>query len=126
MRGEGRVRALGRANGMRNRKMAGVRKYRVTLDGEERAFLKPLVYGGASKERGRRATVLLPADESDPGRPAPGDAEIAAVTGAHVNTVEKVCRRCVLEGVERAPGARNRRTGRPGSLPAKRRQGFRP
>jgi len=82
--------------------MAGVRKYRVTLSEEERANLEPLVYGDSSKERKRRAQILLMADGNAPGGRTFTDADIAVATGAHVNTVEKVRKRCVLEGVERA------------------------
>jgi len=46
--------------------------------------------------------ILLPSDEGDPGRTALKDEDIAKVVGVHVNTVEKVRRRCVLESIERA------------------------
>ena len=41
--------------------------YRVRLDDAEREMLRGMVDGGGSKERRRRAHVLLPADGERPG-----------------------------------------------------------
>jgi len=81
---------------------AGRKIYRVRLEAHERARLKDLVDGGkGSKERRRRAHVLLLADE---GRPNGGwtDARIADALEISVVTAERVRRRCVMEGLDAA------------------------
>ena len=79
---------------------AGRKICRVRLEKDERKWLKGILDGGAgSKERRRRAHVLLLADEgrSDGGL---GDAEIARVLDVGVSTVERTRKRCVMEGVD--------------------------
>lgn len=81
---------------------AGRKICRVRLEEDERERLKGILDGGkGSKERRRRAHVLLLADE---GRPdgGLGDAEIARVLDVGVSTVERTRKRCVMEGVDAA------------------------
>jgi len=81
---------------------AGRKIYRVRPGAHGRARLKDLVDGGkGSKERRRRAHVLLLADE---GRPNGGwtDARIADALEISVVTAERVRRRCVMEGLDAA------------------------
>ena len=84
--------------------IAGRKTYRVKLESEERAALRSVVDGQGSKERRRRAHILLLADEKRKDG-ALADASIASVLDTAVATVERVCRRCVLEGLEAARGA---------------------
>ena len=80
------------------------KKYRVTLEPEERQSLRELLAKGrADVRRLKHAQVLLAADES-PGEPAQADAPIAAALGVGRATVERVRRRFVEEGTERALG----------------------
>ena len=88
----------------RGRAMAGSGRkiYHVELDGDERRLLQELVDGGkGSKERRRRAHLLLLADRgrADGGRT---DADIASVLGIGTATVERVRRQFVMEGLEAA------------------------
>ena len=65
-------------------------------------MLQEMVDGGkGSKERRRRAHILLLADE---GRAdgARSDADIADILGAGTATVERVRRQCTMEGLEAA------------------------
>ena len=81
---------------------AGRKIYRVRLEEDERERLKGILDGGkGSKERRRRAHVLLLADEGrrDGGL---GDAEIARVLDVGVSTVERTRKRCVMEGLDAA------------------------
>ena len=66
-----------------------------------RHLKKILDSGKGSRERRRRAHILFLADESRPdgGR---SDAEIAEVLEIGTATVERVCKRCVMEGLEAA------------------------
>ena len=79
-------------------KERGRKIYRVRLDDDERAMLQGTLDGsGGSKERRRRAHILLLAD----GNRAGGglrDADIADVIGVGTSTVERVRRRCFEEG----------------------------
>ena len=80
----------------------GRKIYRVRLEADERERLKGILDGGrGSKERRRRAHVLLLADEGRPGGGL-GDAEIARVLEVGASTVERVRRQCVMEGLEAA------------------------
>ncbi len=81
---------------------AGRKICRVRLEAHERARLKDIVDGGrGSKERRRRAHVLLPGDG---GRPNGGwtDARIADAPGASVATAERTGGQCVMEGLDAA------------------------
>ncbi|MDE0520644.1 MAG: IS630 family transposase [Boseongicola sp.] len=80
----------------------GRKIYRVRLEADERERLKGILDGGrGSKERRRRAHVLLLADEGRPGGGL-GDAEIARVLEVGASTVERVRRQCVMEGLDAA------------------------
>ncbi|MGN6625472.1 MAG: helix-turn-helix domain-containing protein [Tepidisphaeraceae bacterium] len=79
-----------------------MKKYRVTLEAGERQSLHGLLAKGkADVRRLKHAQVLLAADES-PGGPAQGDVAIAVALGIGRVTVERVRRRFVEEGMERA------------------------
>ncbi|MCY4459103.1 MAG: hypothetical protein OXC26_01685 [Albidovulum sp.] len=86
--------------------VAGRKKYRVKLESEERAELKSVVDGQGSKERRRRAHILLLADENSKDGAMADARSIASVLDAAVGTVKRVRRRCVLDGLEAAPGRR--------------------
>jgi len=96
---------------------AGSRICRVRPGAHGRARLKDPVDGGkGSKERRRRAHVLLPGDG---GRPNGGwtDARIADAPGTSVTTAERVRRQCVMEGLDAALERKvhsNRKKPRPG------------
>ena len=78
------------------------KKYRVTLEAEEREQLRQLLSRGkADVRRLKHAQVLLAADES-PGGPGQKDDSIAAAVGVGRATVERVRRRFVEEGLELA------------------------
>ena len=80
------------------------KKYRVHLTGEEQEELRGLVSKGrAAAYRQTHARILLLSDENQ----ADGsmrDEEIARVLKVGTATVERVRRRCVEEGLERALG----------------------
>ncbi len=76
-------------------KIAGRKKYRVKLESEECAVHRSVVDGQESKERRRRAHILLLADENRKDG-ALADASIDSVLDAAVGTVERVRFRCVL------------------------------
>ena len=76
--------------------------YHVTLDPEERSSLRDRVAGGkGSKERRKRAHILLLADISRDGGGL-RDADIANGLSVGTATVERVRKLCVMEGVEAA------------------------
>jgi transposase len=78
------------------------RKYRVTLEAEEREQLRQLLSKGkADVRRLKHAQILLAADEL-PGRPKQADDQIAQAVNAGRATVERVRRRFVEEGLELA------------------------
>ena len=78
------------------------KKYRVTLEAEEREYLRQLLSKGkADVRRLKHAQVLLAADEAEDG-PGYKDAEIAATVSVGTATVERVRRRFVEEGLELA------------------------
>jgi transposase len=78
------------------------KKYRVTLEADEREQLRHLLARGkADVRRLKHAQVLLAADES-PGGPALADDAIAESLNVGRATVERVRRRFVLEGLDLA------------------------
>ena len=80
----------------------GRKIYHVRLDEDERSQLREMADSGkGSKERRKRANILLLADT---GRAGGGrsDADIADVLGVGTATVERVRKQCVLEGLEAA------------------------
>ncbi len=81
-----------------------VKKYRVELGEEERQALKALVSKGrATAYRQTHARILLLSDETQ-AEGAMKDEEIARSLKVGRATVERVRRRCVEEGLERALG----------------------
>ena len=81
-----------------------VKKYRVELGEEERQGLKGLVSRGrAAAYRQTHARILLLSDENQ-AEGAMKDEEIARSLKVGRATVERVRRRCVEEGLERALG----------------------
>jgi len=81
---------------------SAVKKYKVTLDAEERAYLLGLIAAGkASALKLARARILLKADAGPEG-PAWPDASIAEAVEVDVTTVERVRQRFVEEGLEAA------------------------
>ncbi len=82
--------------------MAGKRVYRVILEEAERRELKEVVYGTSSKERRKRAHILVLADQGEFGEGRYTDEEIARITDSNPSTVERLRKRCVLDGLERA------------------------
>ncbi len=95
--------------------IAGRKKHRVKLKSEERAALRSVVDGQGSKERRRRAHILLLADDNRKDG-ALADASIASVLDAAVATVERVRRRYVLDGLEAALGRRPQTNRKPRKL----------
>ena len=78
----------------------GRKFYHVTLDPEERSSLRDLVEDGkGSKERRKRAHILLLADINRDGGGL-RDADIANVLGVGTATVERVRKLCVMQGLE--------------------------
>jgi transposase len=76
--------------------------YKVTLTKEERAELTALVTKGKGNVRRlRRAQILLMADEAQEGG-SWKDRDIAKALNAHVATVERTRKACVLTGIEAA------------------------
>jgi len=78
------------------------KRYRVTLEADERAQVETLLAKGkADVRRLKHAQILLKADEADCG-PAWPVAMIAEAVGCGTATVERLRRRFVEEGLERA------------------------
>lgn len=92
------------------------KKYRVRLSAGEQEELKGLVSRGrAAAYKQTHARILLLVDEAQEGG-AMNDGEIARVLKVGSATVERVRRRCVLEGVEAALGRRQQVNRRPRKL----------
>ena len=78
------------------------KRYRVTLESNERAELEELISRGkGAARRLAHARVLLHAD-SGPAGPGWTDAAIAAAVEVSVPTVERIRQRCVEEGLQAA------------------------
>ena len=76
-------------------------KYRITLDGEERAMLERLVaVGKGAARRLTHARILLLADTASGQERA--DTDVVDVLGTSVRTVERVRQRLVTEGLQAA------------------------
>src|SRR4051794_3575829 len=79
-----------------------MKKYKVTLTGEERQELQALIaVGKGAAPKLIHARVLLKADAAD-GGPAWADAKIAEAVEVSIPTIERVRRRFVEEGFEAA------------------------
>ena len=82
--------------------------YIIDLDPAEREELTELMERGTvAAYRRRHAEILLLADQGADG-PAWRDTEIASHVGVTVQNVERIRKRCVLEGLEAALGRRKR------------------
>ena len=92
------------------------KKYRVRLSAEEQEELKGLVSRGrAAAYKQTHARILLLVDEAQEGG-AMKDGQIAQALKVGSATVERVRRRCVLDGVEAALGRRQQVNRRPRKL----------
>jgi transposase len=79
-----------------------VKRYKVTLEPDERGELEKLISRGkGAARRLAHARILLHADQGE-GRPGKSDAEIAEAVGVSVATIERVRQRFVEEGLEAA------------------------
>jgi hypothetical protein len=79
-----------------------MKKYRVTLEAQERAQIQQILSKGkADVRRLKHAPILLAADEAE-GSAAQIDAVIAASLNVGTATIERVRRRFVEEGLETA------------------------
>ena len=79
-----------------------VKRYRVTLEPDERGELEKLISRGkGAARRLAHARILLHADQSE-GRLGKTDAEIAEAVRVSVATIERVRQRFVEEGLEAA------------------------
>lgn len=79
-----------------------MKKYRVTLTAEERQRLQATIASGkAAAKTLAHARILLKADQAE-GGPAWADARIAAALEVSVDTVERVRRRLVEDGLDAA------------------------
>lgn len=80
-----------------------MKKYRVTLNDEERQRLQALIAAGkAAAKTLAHARILLQADQAD-GGPAWTDRRIAEALEGSVATVERVRQRLVEQGLDAAP-----------------------
>jgi transposase len=78
------------------------KRYKVTLEPDERGELEKLISRGkGAARRLAHARILLHADQSE-GRPGKIAAEIAEAVGVSVATIERVRQRFVEEGLEAA------------------------
>ena len=78
------------------------KRYKVTLEPDERGELEKLISRGkGAARRLAHARILLHADQGE-GRPGKTDAEIAEAVGVSVATIERVRQRFVEEGLETA------------------------
>ena len=78
------------------------KRYKVTLEPDERGDLEKLISRGkGAARRLAHARILLHADQGA-GRPGKSDAEIAEAVGVSVATIERVRQRFVEEGLEAA------------------------
>jgi transposase len=79
-----------------------MKKYTVRLEAAERQRLQQLVrVGKAAAYRIRHANILLAVDESEDG-PKGKDADVAAMLGVGVRSVESLRERFVLQGLDAA------------------------
>ncbi len=89
----------------------GRKIYRVRLSASERRELQAIVDGTGAAWR-RRAQILLMADEGRDGGKL-RDVDIARGLGIGASTVERLRKRCVLEGLEAALRRREQENRRP-------------
>src|SRR5918994_1553460 len=78
------------------------KRYKVTLEPDERGELEKLISRGkGAARRLAHARILLHADQGE-GRPGKIDSEIAEAVGGSVGTIERGRQRFVEEGLETA------------------------
>src|SRR5687768_6028457 len=95
------------------------KRYKVTLEPDERRDLEKLISRGkGAARRLAHARILLHADQGE-GRPGKIDAEIAEAVGVSVATIERVRQRFVEEGLETALSPRPPRRLYPRELDGK-------
>ena len=95
------------------------KRYKVTLEPDERRDLEKLISRGkGAARRLAHARILLHADQGE-GRPGKIDAEIAEAVGVSVATIERVRQRFVEEGLETALSPRPPRRLYPRKLDGK-------
>src|SRR5438477_12236378 len=76
-------------------------KYIVRLTADERIFLDSIIkIGKANAKKIQYAHILLESDVNNPEFPSKKDSEIAEILRISINTVRRVRRRLVLEGLE--------------------------
>ena len=113
----GRIIWVGNLRGLGSGVEVMVKKYRVLLTPEEQEELKGMVSRGrAAAYKQTHARILLLSDENQAGG-AMRDQDIARALRVGSATVERVRRRCVEEGLERALGRKeqlNRRRKKAG------------
>ena len=90
----------------------GRKLYRVRLSVPERRELQAIVDGTGAAWRRRRAQILLMADEGRDGGKL-RDVDIARGLGIGASTVERLRKRCVLEGLEASLRRREQENRRP-------------
>lgn len=88
---------------------ANHKKYIIRLSEEERKELTELVESKASKEKRRRADILLKADVGRHGSGGWADELIAEALGCTVKTVERTRKRCVTRGLTAALARKKQR-----------------
>ncbi len=91
------------------------KRYKVTLEPDQRGELERLIWRGkGAARRLAHARILLHADQGDAGGPGKIDAAIAEAVGVSVATIERVRQRFVEEGLEAASvaAALSAQTGR--------------
>ena len=93
----------------------GRKLYRVRLTDEERVSLAALADGDGAAYKRRHANILLHADEDQEKGGLP-DHEIASLLRVGRATVERVRKRCVLEGLEAALERRKQVNRKPRKL----------
>jgi transposase len=85
-----------------------MKRYKVTLDADERQYLHDLIAAGqAAARKLAHARILLKADAAD-GGPAWPDHRIADALEVHVATVERVRQRFVEQGLDAALDRKHR------------------
>src|SRR3954451_13131811 len=102
LRGKGRHLLLARQGVELSEVTMPAKRYKVTLEPDERGDLEKLISRGkGAARRLAHARILLHADQGA-GRPGRIDAEIAEAVGVSVATIERVRQRFVEEGLEAA------------------------
>src|ERR687898_1690177 len=102
LRDKARYKLLGRQGVELSEVTMLAKRYKVTLEPDERRDLEKLISRGkGAARRLAHARILLHADQGA-GRPGKIDAEIAEAVGVSVATIERVRQRFVEEGLEAA------------------------